>query len=230
MTLPLTALALAGLAFGASSGLHCAAMCGPLAACATRSPSRRALPLLTSRVDRAGLLSYQSARALGYLAAGALAGGLGAGVSGSGLPVVASGLTWAMALWCVVRALGWRPPARSPLTAWLARRIGQVAPRWRGAWLGALTPLLPCGLLVSAYALAMATGSALRGAALVGSFALGSAVPLLGVQLGWAALGHRLGSRPSAVARRGLLLLTALTLAWRGWALWRGDSASCHLS
>src|SRR5688572_24576111 len=62
LTQPIVLGALTGLA----SSLHCAAMCGPLAA-----------SICSRRSARTSLLRYQLGRLVGYGAAGALAGGLG---------------------------------------------------------------------------------------------------------------------------------------------------------
>ena len=225
MTLDLTTLASAGLVLGLSSGLHCAAMCGPLAAGASRV-SPRSRPVVPS-IDLAALAGYQVARLGGYVAMGALAGALGASVA-SVLPSVASALTWVLAVGCGLLAVGVRVPGVSGWTTLVTRVARRVSgPRSRGLLLGALTPLLPCGLLLSTYSLAAVTAGPTRGAALVGGFAVGNALPLLGVQLGWTALGRHLSPVRALQARRGLWLLTALTLAWRGWSLAHGGLA-CH--
>lgn len=61
-------------ALGATSGVHCAAMCGPIAAVGA---SRE------GRLDRGRALGYLGGRALGYAALGGVAGALGAPLAGA---------------------------------------------------------------------------------------------------------------------------------------------------
>ena len=97
----------------------------------------------------------------------------------------------------VARRLVPTPPA-----AWgrLVRRSG----RWGGALapaaLGAATILIPCGVTLSMEFLAIASGSALRGAAIMAAFVLGTS-PL------FAALGY--AARRSSTALRGRLAVLA---------------------
>jgi sulfite exporter TauE/SafE len=85
----------------------------------------------------------------------------------------------------------------------------------RAALLGFATPLLPCGPLYMMFALAMANGSASRGAEFAMAFGLGT-LPLLWLaqtQLHW--LGGRLQPATMRKLQRGLALVTAIILAWR---------------
>lgn len=91
--------------------------------------------------------------------------------------------------------------------------------------MGALTPLLPCGLLYGLYASALAAGSAARGAQLMGLFALGAIPALVAAQL-QARWLSRLTAESEWVLRRGLPLVAAGVLAWR--ALNAGHCANCH--
>jgi sulfite exporter TauE/SafE len=109
-----------------------------------------------------------------------------------------------------------RPP-RPGLPSW----IGRLLPR-RGLGLGLVTGLLPCGMLAAAWALAAASGHALRGALVMAVFCAASApallLPLLAARpflalrrsealagVLWCALGVWLGVRPllDAVAHHG---------------------------
>lgn len=90
-----------------------------------------------------------------------------------------------------------------------------MKPGLRAALLGLATPLLPCGPLYVMLGLAMANGSAVRGAEFAGAFALGT-LPLLWVvqgQMNW--LGGKLSPGALRRAQRGLALAAAMVMAWR---------------
>jgi uncharacterized protein len=219
------ALVAAAAVFGLTSSVHCAAMCGPLA--------------LSAGATGAGAsLRYHVARAAGYSALGGVLGGLGAGAEGvlGGGPGGLAGLSGAVplgaAMLVALQAAGVTTKvAALPGVAAAVGRAARVAsrgsPAARAAALGALTPVLPCGLLLGMYALAAASGSAAGGAASMAAFALGTTPLLLGAQLGWGALMRGSLSRHAPLAQRAALVAAAITLAWRGWAAATG--APCHL-
>ena len=85
----------------------------------------------------------------------------------------------------------------------------------RAAMLGLATPLLPCGPLYLMFALAMANGSAARGAEFAVAFGLGT-LPLLWLaqtQLHW--LGGRMQPATLRTVQRSLALAAAVIMAWR---------------
>lgn len=199
---------------GLVTSIHCVGMCGPLS-CSWAISSK---PGSVTFLRDTGL--YHGGRLLSY----GLVGGL-AGLAGvvplrffqHGAGIV---LPWLLVLAFAVIGVGL--DARLPKPAFLTRplrRIQGVAFRWnsaaRSGLLGLATPLLPCGPLYVMFALAMANGSALRGAGFAVAFGLGT-LPLL-----WIAQTqlHRLNSRlqPATLRRlqRGLALVTAVILAWR---------------
>jgi hypothetical protein len=105
-----------------------------------------------------------------------------------------------------------------------AMQFGSAA---RASALGLATPLLPCGPLYMMFGLALANGSAARGAEFSVSFGLGT-LPLLALaqtQL------HRIGVKLSPVAlkrvQRGLALAAAIVMAWRLRGTLTGEEASC---
>jgi len=152
------------LATGLVGSLHCAAMCGPLA---------------LSAGNRAA--AYLGGRLLSYAAIGAVMGAIGEHAL-CRLPMdraqlVAVGLVAAFALWravAVVRPARPRPISlgrrRPPLMARLLVRL----PRG-GLALGLATGILPCGMLLPAWTLAMGAGDAAGGAAVMAAFCLGTA-------------------------------------------------------
>ncbi len=167
---------------GLLGGAHCVGMCGGIVgALAMGSPARWSMHL-----------AYNGGRILSYTIAGALAGALGAaglGLEGqvparlllylfANLMLVALGLY----LIGVTRALAfterlgqalWR--RLQPLTRRFlpATRVTQAFP------LGMLWGWLPCGLVYSALASALAAGSAQRGALLMLAFGAGTLPNLL---------------------------------------------------
>lgn len=194
---------------GLLGGTHCVGMCGGIVGA-------------MSMGGKAGWgmhLAYNSGRILSYVAAGAIAGALGAaslGIEGqvparmvlyfiANLMLVALGLyllgiSGALAfteragqvLWCRLQPLTRRfLPVRS---------ISQAFP------LGLLWGWLPCGLVYSALATALAAGSAGRGAAAMLAFGLGTLPNLLLAGLLLARL-NQFVRRPLVRTVSGLLVL-----------------------
>lgn len=211
---------LATFLFALASSLHCAGMCGPLALCATGS--RGAVP-------------YHAARVLAYVALGALAGALGEAAvpralaaSGAALPLLLGACLLLFAAFGA-HAIGRVPGLGRALQrghAWAAR----LGPTARGAVLGALTPLLPCGLLWAGLAAAVVAGTWHAGALAMLGFALGSLPALALVQLPFA--WSRLLRAPAARqrVRRVALLAAAAVLLWRGGAAFLDEGCCDHAS
>jgi len=195
----LQADAITALAAGLAASVHCAAMCGPLvvAGC-TRGAA----------LDRGATAGYFGARVLGYAAVGAVMGHLGqSALAVLPVSVVQSVALGVVAAGAAIRGIGMlRRPRTSPLVALrraparplsrgsaVAAAVAALLPR-RGAPLGALTALLPCGMLVSAWLLAASTARPLSGSMVMLLFALASSVgllgPLLARQLAARALAH----------------------------------------
>ena len=198
---------------GLITSLHCAGMCGPLA-CSL-------MPVRGDRADAQTVSTvYHVARLAGYSTLGALAGGLGAApltwISQSAL----RWLPWVLVLFFVALALRWdrHLPKLAAVTrvtwrlqAWLRRRSRVQA----AAAMGLATPLLPCGPLYFLVALALLSGSALRGVEFMLAFGLGT-VPLLWLaqsQFHW--VRQKLSPLWLNRARLTLALTTALILGWR---------------
>lgn len=202
---------------GLVTSIHCAGMCGPLACSLmpTRAPAgqRTADPQTVSTV-------YHVSRLTGYSVLGALAGGLGhtplTFVSQSAL----RWLPWVLVLFFVALALRWdrylpKFAALGKLTwrlqSWLRGRSRVEA----AAALGFATPLLPCGPLYFLVALALLSGSALRGIEFMLAFGLGT-VPLLWLaqtQFHW--VRQKLSPLWLGRVRLGLALTTAAIIGWR---------------
>ena len=176
------------LIIGLLGSTHCIGMCGGIVG-ALSTGLKNPRPV-SDLVLASYLLAYNAGRILSYTAAGALAGLIGAqaakfsadsalsvGRLVAGLFMIALGLyladwwraiavleTAGLRIWRVIQPLGRRfIPAR---TTWQALGLGLV---W--GW-------LPCGLVYSALALAMASASPQQGALTMLGFGLGT-LPML---------------------------------------------------
>jgi hypothetical protein len=204
-----------GAAFiaGLVTSLHCAGMCGPLACAAMGARREGCDPSVAAT-------AYHCARLASYGALGAMAGGLGmeplSWVSGSAL----KGLPWLGVVFFVALALRWdrripRLPLLGRLYLFVSSRIRSLPPAAASAALGAATPLLPCGPLYFLLALALLSGSPVRGAEFMLAFGLGT-IPLLWiVQTQMGRIQRRLPPFWSARARIALSLTAAAVMAWR---------------
>jgi hypothetical protein len=171
----LAVAATSALATGATGSLHCALMCGPLA-CAT--------------AQEGGQGWWHLGRLTAYASVGAALGALGQGVSIALRFSIQPYLPWLMIAGLLMTAFDVGRRVRLPGAATALDRLARVAKRAplaaRGFAFGALTPLLPCGLLYGMFLAALATGTAWGGALVMASFGVG-AVPLLAVAIA----GHR---------------------------------------
>ena len=198
---------------GLITSLHCAGMCGPLA-CAL-------MPGRGDKTDASTVSTvYHVTRLTSYTVLGGIAGGLGrqplAWVSQSAL----RWLPWLMVIFLVALALRWdrllpRIEAFGQfnlgLRGWLRGRSRVEA----AAAFGFATPLLPCGPLYFLLALALISGSALRGVEFMLAFGLGT-VPLLWLaqtQFQW--VRARLSPLWLGRVRVALALMVALVISWR---------------
>jgi sulfite exporter TauE/SafE len=204
-----------GAAFvaGLITSLHCAGMCGPLA-CSL-------MPVRGDRADAQTVsTAYHVARLGGYATLGALAGGLGAAPLTWFSQSALRWLPWVMVLLFVALALRWDRylPKLAALTrvtwrlrSWMNRRSRVQA----AAVMGLATPLLPCGPLYFLVALALLSGSALRGVEFMLAFGVGT-VPLLWLaqsQFHW--VREKLSPLWLNRTRVALSLATAAVIGWR---------------
>ncbi len=199
---------------------HCFAMCGPVAACASRSRGSR--------------WTYQGTRIVAYTGAGGLVGAFGVWVSGwLSAPLtlwLTSGLIAAALLAAAVRLFRdgsgdtSERPAAEPNLVRLRTRSEKEAQRRKerpteknqrtlALGLGVATPLFPCGASAAAWMLAAATQSAWWGALTVGAFATASA-PALWMS-GWAGARLRTFGRMPRRALAAVLVAGALVVVSR---------------
>jgi sulfite exporter TauE/SafE len=209
-----TTLALTALLMGVVGGPHCVAMCGAACAGLGQAAGER-------RAQAIGL--FQIGRVLGYAILGGLAAGSMQALGWLTIYSAALRPVWSL-LHVAALVLGlvllWQ--ARQPV--WLDRstkRLWQAVQTWtrgRSRWaplmLGSLWALLPCGLLYSALLVAALTGQVVSGAAVMGLFALGTAMSMTLAPWLWLRLG---GGGDWGVRLAGLTLAVS-----SAWALWMG--------
>lgn len=204
--------------FGAANSVHCACMCGPLA--------------LMLHGGAKCAFSYHAGRVLGYGTVGVVLGWLGSALGSNELATPTATVAFVLAAGILLLALvgntgAMRIPGLSRLVPAITAHTRRLGPVKRAGLLGVVTPLLPCGLLWSAFAGAGVAGSAFAGAEVMTGFALGS-LPLLFVAQSQAGrITRRFGPRAVQVLQRSAMLLAAAALIWRGFANLQGGSC-CH--
>lgn len=197
------------------SAAHCVGMCTPFVFMVSR---RYALPA-GAHIPWVAQAWYHAGRLTTYGLLGALGGALGSAlqVAGAlvGLQRAAAVLAGGALVVTGVASLLSLSPAGGP-GAWAGRLTSSLGRRMPGHpyALGLVLGLLPCGLLYSAVAGAVARGGAADGALALAAFGLGTAPALLGISLADAALvRHRV-----ALNRFSHLFV----LVMGAWYLWRG--------
>ena len=191
MTLALLASALFA---GLIGGPHCATMCGGfIAALASRDTPR---PLLPAHVIVRQQLVYHAGRLGSYMTLGIVFGSVGAAMVGAvdlvplqqGLYLVANALLLMLAYSVATRAAGFSWLRGAGLAAF-GKVLPWALPAVRGSGtgsrlaLGAVWGFVPCTLVYSVLPLALFSGGAWQGGALMLAFGLGTLPHLLGI--GW---------------------------------------------
>jgi hypothetical protein len=199
---------------GLFGSLHCVGMCGGIVGALSlgRPDAGRGTSLLFS-------LLYNAGRIASYALAGMLAGGLGAQLldlaDRATARLISASVTAAfMILLGLYLGGGWSALATlEKWGGWLWRRIEPLGRRllplrrpWQAFGAGLVWGWLPCGMVYSVLAWALASSGAARGAALMAAFGLGT-LPML---LALGAAANRLNAvTRNPVARRlaGALLI-----------------------
>jgi sulfite exporter TauE/SafE len=186
----MTFLALLSAAvLGLLGSSHCVVMCGGVVAmtCSSLPLNRRGRVF----AQLPYVLAYNAGRVSSYALAGAAIGALGSTVAhfaaierfqlllrlAAGAAMLAVGLYVAGA----TASLRWVERVAQPLWRRVARLAGALVPvrsPGHAMALGLLWGFMPCGLVYAALALALASGSALAGAATMGAFGIGT-LPML---------------------------------------------------
>jgi sulfite exporter TauE/SafE len=208
---------LTALATGALGSAHCAAMCGPLAVAGCSAGNT-----LSSR----RVAGYFLGRLMAYTTVGAVLGHLGrhalcllpmAVVEAIAITLVAGAATYrGITLLrrkakpaALIQLTGRRSGAKGARPTTLLGLVAELVPR-RGLGLGLATGIMPCGLLLPAWALAAGTASAPAGAVVMAIFSVAT-LPGLVVPLAGRRLLQRAASRLPA---------SAYGFAWCALALW----------
>lgn len=221
---------LGGLLLGFSSSLHCAGMCGGIAASMMFAFDRSA-----SGTDRARvLLITQAGRILAYVSVGAFLGAIGSQFYGAfnhaGAHEV---MRWAAAAalgWIGLSMTGFAPPLSAldriggPIIrlisapSRLAIAGGTGGPLLAGfAW-----GFLPCGMVFGALFYAMLTGSGSGGAMVMTGFGIGTLPSVIGTAFGISAL-RKLGQRPQIrIAAGAAIMMVAAGSVLIPAAAWEG--------
>lgn len=223
-----------GLALGVANMAHCAGMCGPFAIhAATSRPTRGIF---------ANFSAYFSGKTFSYLFLGSMAGWIGAQLTFSN-EIAKSMLGCLAGALSVITAIGFvaapEPAPSSAAGGGFSGFIGRIKPSGgpgagslTGFTYGALTGLIPCGVVYLAAVQGAASGSFAKGFVLMAAFALGTG-PILAV-LGFG--GRKIARLLTPVAWRwtGVTLMLAaggITL-WRSLGPWLADNGGrtvcCH--
>lgn len=217
---------------GLVGSLHCAGMCGPLAL---------ALPVAghTPLAYVAGRVIYNLGRLVTYCALGLVFGLLGGTFSMVGLQrwvSIGAGVLLLAGL-LVSRRLALAGPLVSLVGRLKGAMSGLLGTRTLGALavLGALTGLLPCGLVYVACAGATATGGWFSGVEYMAAFGLGTVPMMLAIGLS-GRLVHATVRRKLAAAVPVSVFLVSVLLILRGLSLGipylspnlSSDGACCH--
>ncbi len=199
---------------GLVTSIHCVGMCGPLS-CSWAVSSK---PGASSFMRDTSF--YHAGRLVSYSLVGAIAGTIGIMPlqffqHGAGIV-----LPWLLVLAFAIVGMGLETCLPKPqfLRAGV-RRIQTFAFRMpsaaRAGLLGFATPLLPCGPLYLMFALAMANGSALKGAEFAFAFGLGT-LPLLWIaQTQLHLISGKVQPQTLRKIQRTLAFTAAVIMAWR---------------
>jgi hypothetical protein len=198
---------------------HCVGMCGPLIF-AFPGRTGRLAPHLWYHFGRVATYTVLggSLAGIGQLLAGSAAGG-GVGMVKAALWLVAAALLILLgaARLGVLREPGWMAelgPGRIPGFRKTLQGVGGSRGDSAFLVLGLMLGFLPCGLSYGAFALALGTGNALKGALVALAFGLGTAPGLVLVGSGGSALFSRY-RRQADILSGILMILMALKMGYK---------------
>lgn len=189
-----------GIVIGLGASLHCAGMCGGIAAMTVIPAGQTATAALRTGV------AVHAGRISAYALLGGAAGGLGTAVIGTLEPSVGYHLLrWAAALslgWVGLSTAGLMPGPGS-MAGRLSLLLGRCGRPAGGSALlaGFGWGLMPCSMVYGALLYALFTGSAMTGALIMAGFGVGTLPALAGAGVAFAGL--------RAVARHSRLRLVA---------------------
>jgi uncharacterized protein len=204
-----------GAAFlaGLVTSLHCVGMCGPLACSLMPSKGKPGDPETIATV-------YHTSRLTAYALLGGLAGGLCVVPLTWMSESYTKWIPWLLVLFFLALAFGLerklpRPQFLNRLSLSLYTWIRGKSAIRAAAILGFFTPLLPCGPLYFLLAIALVSGSALKGVEFMVTFGLGT-IPLVWLtQFQFNRIRQALSPLWFNRARILLALSIALIISWR---------------
>lgn len=209
-------IALGGLVLGAAGSGHCAAMCGPLVALSNPRGAHGPAP---TRALAQHTLLYHGGRIATYAALGALIGLTGSALAGAGLGrALAFAAAAAVLLQAVAAWHAFRGGSHSAIGAVVTRAIGRA-----GAWMrqhrvtgpavfGALTGLLPCGLVYAALTAAAGLGNTMEATLFMAAFGIGTTPLLATVGLSAGRIERHMPARLRRVAPLALAAIAILLI------------------
>jgi sulfite exporter TauE/SafE len=227
---PLLLSVAGGFGLGLASTLHCAGMCGGMAAGLLHFGAPRS----AREGVRLAALTH-AGRITSYALAGALVGAIGApAISWLDRELAFRLVQWAGAvalMWIGLSTAGLLPPLSildrvlAPAANILARAAVPLPSRDLTAFAGgAAWGLMPCAMVYGALFTAMISGSALGGAAVMMAFGLGTMPGLIAATAGFGALA-------AVGSRRNLRLAAGVAIGVLGfltvWAPHRQSDAIC---
>ena len=217
----------AAFLIGLATSPHCALMCGPLG-CAVLTAGRPQAATLPA------MAVYHATRLAAYATIGGLACGMGTAAEQAFSWPMARALPWVLVVLLVLFAL--RLDRWLPKPLWLSRWHGKIMSWARrtptpvlGAFLGAATPLLPCGPLYIVFTVCIFAGSMVHGATLALAFGLGTLPLLWMAQTSLARWQIRFSPAHLRLVQSAVALSAAGIVAWRassGGLTWL--EALCH--
>jgi len=180
---------------GFFGSMHCAGMCGAIVAAYSTQDGLPGLPHAGKWTMLYRHLSYNAGRVLSYVLVGVLLGAIGGSFAGlrtigvwfstvMGVLLIFSGF-WMLKIfpWMgFTQQIDLGGKRISPLISFYSRTYGALlsSPTIESKfYIGLLTPLLPCGFLYSAFAMAAGSGSAVNGAVTMALFGSGIVPALL---------------------------------------------------
>jgi uncharacterized protein len=218
------ALCLTVLAFSLAGSWHCAGMCGAFVAFAIGAGD----PSVTmSRRKLLGL--YQIGRLATYVMLGVIAGALGSGLDLGGrqlgvqqtAAMAAGTLMVGFGIFTLLRIFGARvkglavPAVFTKVVTAGHGRAMRYSPPVRALATGLLTTLLPCGFLWAFVILAAGTGAALAGAAVMGTFWVGTLPVMSLVGVGIRRLSAPLAAKLPALTASAIIVVGMYTIVVR---------------
>ncbi|MFT4177502.1 MAG: sulfite exporter TauE/SafE family protein [Luteolibacter sp.] len=204
---------LGALVAGLVTSVHCLGMCGPIVCGMSAMPASDSQRTL-------GAVTYHVARLTSYALIGALCGAVGRQPLKWFFDSPLSVLPWVLVVVFLIFGFGLEKKLPRPvaLLKWATRlkfHAARLNPVRRGAMMGLMTPLLPCGPLYLLFGASLLAGSGWRGAEFALAFGLGT-VPLLWLaQAQLHLLKRRVSPKTMLRIQRSLSLVAAVAVAWR---------------